>query len=180
LCRRATNRGRAYAGQSVQGQLTKCPFVRRMLCASISYALDYRFDFPPQQSLILGNSIARFVLTLISYSRFFLRELPFRKRTPASQRSTLGPPKARILPKTKASHDSVNSRPCPVSLHSCRCDARGSFVQLFLGGTDRSGESSCDAPRMSATMLPDLNLLPAEAIFSRSGLLGNKLTARCH
>ncbi len=29
---------------------------------------------------------------------------------------------------------------------------------------------------MSATMLPDLNLLPAEAIFLRSGLLGNKLT----
>src|SRR5207244_13263239 len=47
---------------------------------------------------------------------------------------------------------------------NCRCNARGSFAQLFSRGEDRGSESSCDTPRMSVVALPDLNVLPAEAL----------------
>src|SRR5436309_6774351 len=42
--------------------------------------------------------------------------------------------------------------------------ARGSFAQLFSRREDRGSESSCDTPRMSVVALPDLNVLPAEAL----------------
>src|SRR6266571_8494828 len=47
---------------------------------------------------------------------------------------------------------------------NCRCNARGSFAQLFSRGEDGGSESSCDTPRMSVVALPDLNVLPAEAL----------------
>ena len=46
----------------------------------------------------------------------------------------------------------------------CRCNARGSFAQFFLRGADGRAKLSCDTARMSVTTLPDLNLLPAEAL----------------
>ena len=49
-------------------------------------------------------------------------------------------------------------------IRSCRCNARGSFAQLFSCGGDRGSECLCDTSRMSVAALPDLNVLPADAL----------------